>query len=163
MFTVQVLTHDQVLTPLQQRNAFRQLGHAKMPAADTVICADDCLRLWVIMLLGRLAFLAPEQRTAIFEELTAGLQDHGHALEQAMRKTRAPAPLALVIADGQYVTWTGNTGWLDLVTGDIVLSPEQPPMETVAYNLAVLFGRNTLACRQLQRRLDDAASTEQLP
>ncbi len=157
MFTVQVLTHDTVLNPLQQRAAFRQLGYTTVPQPETEIPADDCLRLWLIMMLGELKFLAPEQRTIIFDSVTKSLEGTGEALWNSMqRQASATITPMVVVGDGQYITWSGHIGWLDLVSGDVISEPQVPVLETVGYNLAVLFGRNALACQQLQRKMDHA-------
>jgi len=58
----------------------------------------------------------------------------------------------LVFVDGRYVAFTGMTGLLDLTTGEQVQGPEVPPLETVGYNLLVLFRRNMMACRKLQEQ-----------
>lgn len=157
MFTVQVLTHDTALNPLQQRAAFRQLGYAKVPQPETEIPSDDCLRLWLIMLLSHLEFLAPEQKTIVFDAITESLDGVGVALwDSIQRQTPATITPMFVVGDGRYITWSGHTGWLDLVSGEIVKEPQVPVLETVGYNLAVLFGRNALACQKLQRRMDHA-------
>lgn len=157
MFTVQILANNTALNPLQQRAAFRQLGYTPVPPPETEISSDDCLRLWLIILLGELKFLAPEQKIIIFDSITESLEGVGTALWDSIQR-RVPATITpmVVAGDARYITWSGHTGWLDLVSGDVVKEPKVPVLETSGYNLAVLFGRNALACQLLQRRMDHA-------
>ena len=160
MFMVKVITNGTNLTPLQQRNAFRSLGYPDVPDGDAILSADVCFKFWVIMLLGELKFLAPEQRSMLFDELSGDLEGHGEQLHQAiMQESEAPTPM-LAFADGKFATWHNRKGWLDLKTGHTI-KDVTPPLETVAYNLAVLFGRNSLTCQKIQRRMEsqDASNT----
>ena len=151
MFSVATLTHGDELTPLQQRTAFRSLGYDGVPADDTEIPPDDCLKLWVFMLIGRLGFLEPEQRTLLFEEIMPQLSELGSELlseSTLARLSRGTTPM-VVIADTRYATWQDRTGWLDLSNGQNLEAPLHEPLETVAFNLAVLFRRNRAACTRI--------------
>jgi len=162
MFPVRVLTFGDNLTPLQQRTAFRQLGFPKVPDEEDEIQPDDCLRLWVFMLLGRLQFMSPEQRTLVFEEIGPDLSEKGVALWDAMHQPMEAGEIEtpmLAVADGRFVTWSGKVGWLDLTTGETVRDIEHQPLETVGYNLAVLFGRNAAKCQQIKIRLETQDAT----
>lgn len=147
MFSVEVLTEGTELTPLQLRAAFRAIGFAKVPTPETELTPDQCLLLWTYMLLGRLKFLDPEQRGVLFEEMVGNLEDLATKLTAAEVNT----PM-VVIADSRYATWHDRVGWLDLSNGESVTAPQHPALETVAYNLGVLFARNTAACEELSRR-----------
>lgn len=119
---------------------------------------DGCFKLWIFLLINRLKFLAPEQRTVLSEELVGGVT--GLAEKIQARDQSAATPM-VVIADSRYATWHDHTGWLNLVTGQTVKHPRDIPLETIAYNLAVLFQRNYAACEERQRseeRNNDHAS-----
>lgn len=148
MLSTDTLLTGNTLSPLQQRTAFRRLGYDGVPAPDTDIPADHCLQLWITMLLGRLSFLSPEQRDLLTEEMTPQLNGLGEAM---MTGTDIGTP-TLVIGDGRYATWHGKVGLLDLETGKTIERPPRDILESVAYNLAVLFARNRVACREIQER-----------
>jgi hypothetical protein len=89
--------------------------------------------------------------------MTGDLNDVGVELWDAIRLGISPKLTPMLVAgDARYVTWSGHAGWLDLVSGDDVVEPKVPIMETVGYNLTVMFGQNALACQKLQRRMDHA-------
>lgn len=147
MFPVSVIKEGTELTPLQLRSVFRSLGFDKVPPDETVLNADHCLQFWVYLLITKLKFLAPEQRTLLFEEMSTGLP--GLAGKITAGETNTPM---VVIADSRYATWHERNGWLDMSNGESVKAPRHPALETVAFNLAVLFSRNQLACEELNRR-----------
>lgn len=147
MFQVEVLTEGTELTPLQLRAAFRAIGFEPVPPGDTVLTDDQCLVFWVFLLLTKLKFLDPEQRTVLFEEMVGSLDD----LAKDIIAGRVITPM-VVIADSRYATWHNRNGWLDLINGESVTAPQHPALETVAFNLAVLFLRNRRACEELNRR-----------
>lgn len=148
MLSTETLLFGNALSPLQQRTAFRRLGYDGVPAPNVNIPANHCLQLWVIMLLGRLQFLSPEQRDLLIEEMTPQLYDLG---ETMLTGANVGTPM-LVIGDGQYATWHGKVGMLDMSTGRTIDKPPRDILESVAYNLAVLFARNRVACREIQER-----------
>jgi len=145
MLTVETITRGTQLSALQLRAAFRQLGREGTPPADTVLTADHCLGLWVFMLIHKLQFLAPEQKNLLYELVVGQLTGLGKAAQ-----ARTLQPPMLVIADCRYAAFHNVTGWLDLVSGDTVEKPENYPLETLAYNLAILFQRNHHACSRLE-------------
>lgn len=153
MFTVDVITAYTAMTPLQLRAAFRQIGLPQTPEPTYDMSADECFKFWIILLINRLKFLDSEQRNVLIEALcqaatgwTAQVMDLDHPL----------TPM-VVLADSRYATWHDHTGWLDLKTGQLVKSPRVPPLETIGYNLAVLFNRNLDECKEIQqRRASDA-------
>ena len=99
------------------------------------------LRLLLADMLERLAFLSPSQRQAILERYNEDI-DHN----QAQWDT-------LAFADGNWCTWTGHYGWLDLTTGEIRTALPAPPVETIGYNLVTLYHRATT---QIRKRNADA-------
>ncbi len=149
MFTVAVITASTELTPLQIRAAFRHIG-CQSPLPETELSADACLQFWVLMLIERFKFLAPEQRTLLAEEIVGNLA----GLVTAIQSGTVTSPM-VVIADARYATWHGYKGWLDLTDARQLATPEKPPLETTAYNLAVLFHRNRAACDLVKRKRTD--------
>ena len=156
MLSTAVVLHNTTLTALQLRAVFRAMGYVSPPTDDATLSAADCLKIWVFMLLGRLNFLAPEQRNLLFEEMLPAL----NALGNKITENPVSTPM-LVIGDGRYATWYTHTGWLDLLTGDVVKTPASPILETVAYNLCVLFRRNLTTCRGITRQLETSDAEAQ--
>ncbi len=147
MFSVEILTEGIDLTPLQIRAAFRQIGYSQVPTGDMQMPPVGCLKLWVFTLISRLKFLDPEQRTLLAEEMIPELSD----LANRVLANEVQTPM-VVIADSRYATWHPHTGWLDMANGSSVTAPGHPALETVAFNLAVLFWRNHAACTEIIRR-----------
>ena len=142
-----ILVNDTDLTPLQIRSMFRRLGYEKQPASDHMMDRSECLKVWVFMLVQRLKILDNEQRDYLFDTLLPDLDRLATILEPGQ-----PGVPILMLADGRYATWTYHEGWLDLLDGNLVEQPAQPAMETLGYNLAVLFDRNKRACAELIKR-----------
>lgn len=99
------------------------------------------LHLLLADLLERLAFLKPSQRQAI-------LAQYDQEIDENLAQWQT-----LAFADGNWCTWTGQTGWLDLATGDTLEQLPAPPVETIGYNLVVLHDR---AIAQIQKRAQHA-------
>lgn len=103
------------------------------------------LHLLLADLLERLAFLKPSQRQAIADAYDAEIA------------ANMPQWETLAFADGNWVTWTGHTGWYDLTTGENPDMLPTPPVETIGYNLIVLYER---AIAQIRKR---AANVQKHP
>lgn len=99
------------------------------------------LHLLLADLLERLAFLKPSQRQAITDAYDSEI-----AANMSQWET-------LAFADGNWATWTGHTGWLDLTTGANVAALPAAPVETIGYNLVTLYTR---AIAQIRKRNSDA-------
>lgn len=149
LFTVGVITHESELSPLQLRSVFRTLGYQSPPTESFELPAHHCLAIWAVMLLGRLKFLDMDQRNLLFEELFKQIDEE---LTTGITTGAIQTPM-VVIADGRYATWHNRAGWLDLSNGETLTSPNTPPLETLAYNLAVLFLRNRAACETIKRKV----------
>ena len=150
MFTVHTVCHRCGLDGLQLRALFKDtLGFPGMPAEEHVLTGPECLVVWVAAMLGRLEFLSPEQRLLIMDEV------HGSLMSMAVQHG-GPQQNILAIADGRFVTWTGHTGYLDLRDGSAIRELPSPPLETLAYNLTVLYDRSRRQCeaRAQQERRD---------
>ena len=139
MFTVDVLTRNTGLTPLQLRACFRQIGFSKQPTSTEELNSLVCWQFWIFLLIDKLKFLDPEQKSLLFEELSDALDKMAVSNAQPM----------LVIADSRYATWPGRNGWLDLSNGQSK-DPTTPPLETLGYDLTVLRERNKLMCRRIK-------------
>lgn len=112
------------------------------PADDASLPRYVVLHLLLADLLERLAFLKPSQRQSIVDMYD---QDIGENLPQWE---------TLAFADGNWVTWTGYTGWYDLTTGEDLNKLPAPPVETIGYNLIVLYER---AIAQIRKRTSNAS------
>ena len=145
MLTAAAIVSGMELSPLQLRAIFRAAGHTSVPPDTQMLSAGECLQVWAAMLVTRLKFLDHAQQALLTEELAAGIVLLGDLI---VREDFTQTPM-VVIADSRYATWHHRTGWLDLVNGETVPAPPYPPLETVGYNLAVLFRRNLAACRKV--------------
>lgn len=141
MFTIAELTHGLAAAPLQLRAAFRRLGYPSMPEADTVLSKNDCFCFWIDALIMRMRFLTHDQRAVLADCVVTAYREQGNGIED-----KPDALPMVVIAESRYATWRGQVGWLDLVTGETVKKPPRELLETLAYNLTVLFHRNHAAC-----------------
>lgn len=151
-FNVATLTHGVEFSQLQLRAIFRSIGYQAPPASDTLLPELHCLQIWTAMLISRLKFLDAEQRTLLVDELLP-------AIKGWLDAETDPKLQLVVIADSRYATWYNRTGWLDLTTGATVTSPQHAPLETLAYNLDVLFRRNHAACTMITERETHDEST----
>lgn len=123
------------LDKLQVKSALRQHGYDEnnqVPLPRYVI-----LRLLLADLLERLVFLKESQRQAILDEYDFSINTNDEQWE------------TLAFADGNWCTWSGRTGWLDLTTGDAVNALPAAPVETIGYNLVTLYIR---AMAKLRKR-----------
>jgi hypothetical protein len=116
------------LSKLQIRAVFSGMG-AAIPDDNVVLSRARLRHLLLADLLENLKFLKAEQRAAILAGIWTGRQDIKISCCDADQ---------IVFADSQYCTWVGNTGWLDLETGDNITALPCPPLETIAYNLVEL-------------------------
>jgi hypothetical protein len=124
------------LDKLQVKSALRQHGFGdQVPLPRYMI-----LRLLLADLLERLAFLKASQRSALLDEYDFATNTNGKQWE------------TLAFADGNWCTWSGHTGWLDLTTGDTVNALPAAPVETIGYNLVTLYTR---AMAKLRKRNTD--------
>lgn len=123
------------LSKLQTRAIFTGVLNKPQPAPDDPLSQQDVFFLLVGDMLERLAFLKAEQRTLLLQELQSLFA----------RPSAAPECLKQVVfADGRYCTWTGQSGFTDLESGEQVTVLPHPPMETIAYNLEELYRRGVL-------------------
>ena len=123
------------LSKLQIRAIFISILQKPLPAEEDILPAEDILMLLVADMLENLVFLQPEQRTVIL----SGLH------ETASSPNECPTCLnQLVFVESRYTTWTGQTGFVDLETGEQVMTLPHPPMETIGYNLTELYRRGVL-------------------
>ena len=126
------------LDKLQVKSILRSYSYTDDPAN---LPRYVTLHLLLADLLERLAFLKPSQRQAITDAYDSEI-----AANMSQWET-------LAFADGNWVTWTGHTGWLDLTTGSNVNALPAAPVETIGYNLVTLYTR---AIAQIRKRNSDA-------
>lgn len=122
------------LDKLQIKSVLRSYSHTDEP---TPLPRYVVLHLLLADLLERLAFLKPSQRQAITDAYATEIDSN------------MPQWETLAFADGNWVTWTGHTGWLDLTTGADVAALPAVPVETIGYNLITLYAR---AMAQIRKR-----------
>jgi hypothetical protein len=148
--TLSMVTPILKLSKLQLRTLFATVLQKPMPQENEPLAPDDFHGLLVADLLMRLAFLEHEQRITILTEMRALFTANTAEFTQ------------LVFADGNYCTWTGRTGFLDLNTGDSVTTLPMPPVETIGYNLNALYtrGKQQIAKRSRHGQKHDAGSVD---
>jgi len=146
MLTTEEITHGIGIPPLQLRAIFRRLGYTTMPAAEASLTVDECFCFWLALLIDRFRFLTADQRSLLADEMIPAFKTMGTAIQA----DTVGSPM-VAIADSRYAVWHGRTGWLDLTTGDTV-QYTQAPLESLAYNLKVLFHRNHAACLDARQR-----------
>jgi hypothetical protein len=123
------------LSKLQTRAIFTGVLNKPQPDLDEPLQQRDIFSLLIGDMLERLAFLKAEQRMLILQELQS-LFDNPEVCQECLKQ--------LVFADGKHCTWTGQSGFTDLESGEQVTSLTHPPMETIAYNLDELYRRGVL-------------------
>lgn len=143
------------LNKLQIKNIFAILNSTRLVEPASVqhrilILAD---------VLERLAFLTPEQRTAILTTMWQTVNNSekcaaGDDLPNVEEMRVLSLLRAVYFADGYFCTWLGHVGWLDLTTGETIEKLPAEPAETIAYNLDVL-------ARQFNEKMNRLASRTQ--
>lgn len=122
------------LSKLQTRAIFTGVLNKPQPEPDAPLPKRAIFFLLIGDMLERLAFLKAEQRTLILQA-TQSLFDDPEVCKECLKQ--------LVFADGKYCTWTGQSSFTDLESGEQA-ELNHPPMETIAYNLDELYRRGVL-------------------
>ena len=123
------------LSKLQTRAIFTSVLNKPQPGLDEPLSKRAVFSLLVGDMLERLVFLKAEQRLLILQELQSIFDDPA-VCQECLKQ--------LVFADGKLCTWTGQSGFTDLESGERVTTLPHPPMETIAYNLDELYRRGVL-------------------
>ena len=120
------------ISRLQIRAIFTTILQKSMPEPTAIAEPADIFCLLVADLLEQLGFLKSEQRTFLLTELKPLVLG-------------PPVDLIhLMFVDEEYCTWTSFTGFLNLTTGDQVAVLDDPPLESIGYNLTELYRRGVL-------------------
>jgi predicted transcriptional regulator len=117
------------LSKLQTRAIFTGILRKPQPEPTEKLTERELFFLFIADMLIRIGTLSAEQQQLILSELA---QSEG---------TTAGGLRQLIIVDGQYVTWTGQTGFIALDTGEKLETLADPPVETIGYNLDELYRR----------------------
>jgi hypothetical protein len=129
------------LSKLQIRNLFTTTLRQPVPGGEDVVSPDNLFYILLADLLERLDFLKAEQRLLILEGVWAQKNANTAGEESCCLDH-------LAFADGQHCTWTGQTGWLDLESGETTALLACAPLESIAYNLNELYRRGVLQIEQ---------------
>jgi hypothetical protein len=132
-----MVTQAVKLSKLQIKNIFRVRG-VEPPPAEQVIQPDELILILAADMLEKLLFLQPEQRTLILDSIS-----------ECLGGVIAGDFTQLGFVDGQYCLWTGNTGFLDINSGDTLKELPAFPLESISYNLNELYRRGRL---KIERR-----------
>jgi hypothetical protein len=133
--TFSMVTRALKLSKLQIRTLFLTVLREPVPADDAPIKDTFIMVLVFADLLERVAFLLPEQRSAILTEIWVGLFTSPQFDTQFNQ---------IVFIDSQFCTWTGQEGFFDLSSGEWIDELPHPAMETIGYNLNELYRREKL-------------------
>jgi hypothetical protein len=125
------------LSKLQIKNILRTKG-LEPSEPEQEIQPEELILILAADMLEKLVFLQPEQRTLILDSISSCLS---RVLMGEFNQ--------LVFVDGQYCLWTGNTGFLDINTGDTINELPAFPIESISYNLNELYRRGKL---KIERR-----------
>ena len=124
------------LTPLLKLDKLQIKSHGGYRyRPDDELLHFDIMLLLLADMLERMAFLTPSQRQAIV----------------ARYKIASSRWTTLAFADGNWCTWTNHKGWFDLTTGEDIEELPTAPVETIGYNMVVLFERAKV---QIQKRAE---------
>jgi hypothetical protein len=129
------------LSKLQVRALFTGVLQTPVPAPDAPLDELSVFYLLLADMLEMLAFLEAEQRALIVASVWANDPRRTGVLSPP---DRPPPLMILSFADSRYCTWTGQTGWMDLESGEQTDALPHPPMETIGYNLGELYRRGVL-------------------
>jgi hypothetical protein len=132
-----MVTEAVKLSKLQLRNIFRVIG-MQLPKPETAPEPEELLLVLIGDMLLSLNYLTSEQRELIL--------DHADDLWEYIAQNKLSQ---IVFVDGKYCTWTGQTGFVDITSGDPVDELPVPPIETISYNLNELYRRKKL---QIEKR-----------
>jgi hypothetical protein len=133
--TFGMVTRALKLSKLQIRTLFLTILREPVPADDAPVRDTFIMALVFADLLERVAFLLPEQRSAILTEIWIGLFSSPQFDTQFNQ---------IVFIDSQFCTWTGQQGFFDMASGEWAEELPHPAMETIGYNLNELYRREKL-------------------
>lgn len=142
MLTVEEIRTNLADNPLVIRAVFNQIGLGTTPEPGRQLTQTECLRFWTALMLRRLERFSPDAQVLLAD----------HLLPQLTHIPDAKTRVVLVIADSRFATWYNHTGWLDLHTGNGCTELPAPALETVAFDLAVLFQRNFAKCQAERKK-----------
>lgn len=127
-----MVTDGLLLSKLRLRAIFSSVLKKSTPPADEVVDPLDLRCLLVADMLEKMN-LTVDQRMLILTVLQPGISSTN----------------MMALADGRWLTWTGQKGFTDIFSGDDVMELKHPPMETIGYNLTELYRRGV---QMLERR-----------
>jgi len=143
--TLAMVTEVLELSKLQIRAVFSALWNTVPGWKEPIPIALEEHELRALILadtLEKFSFLSGAQRmlilTAVYNTLIAKKDENAVCCFKQ-----------LIFADGRYCTWTGRTGFMDIVTGDEINELPELPIETLAYNLDSLYQRGV---RKIENR-----------
>jgi hypothetical protein len=128
LITWHMVTEVIKLSKLQIRNILATVNQ-QIPEPDDEPAPVLLMALLLAEMLENINLTA-EQRALILTESAAAWQ--GAAAQQFTQ---------ICLVDGLYCVWSGGRGFLDLSSGEVVVEPLVPPLETISYNLLELYNR----------------------
>ena len=141
--TLQILARVLKLSKLSIANIFRTIVGQKQPTPEEELSVPVAVFLLLADRFERLPFLEPEQRAVLLSEIWSSLFQADNFLRQQVH---------VVFIDNSYCTWTGQTRFLDMKTGESVEKLPHPALETIGYNLNELYRRGLMHAQTSQKR-----------
>lgn len=120
--------------------AGRVLLLKKYAAGSGEVPCGKALVIWAADLLTRVQPIDTDQRNLILDTFADDICKIGDTLGPAVDGINKSYPaFKLGIADRRYVFVSGNSRFLDIVSGEVLTSMRKMPLEEVYYNLTALF------------------------
>jgi len=140
-------------TRTRQIKVLKLLGHSEDLASSTMLTPGETLFFWVAQLLFHRLPIDQDAQDLILEKFKDTLVDYGNQLAEAIEKTPRQTPVGnLILSDRRYVVVSGKDAFLDLREAKFVDHVNLLPLEIMTYNLAALYGRNTIQLKRLAGR-----------
>lgn len=118
----------------------------KVPPGDEY-SAGEALVFWTADWLAGLKLVSADQLRLLMEELGQKVREFGDGLGDKADKPNPPSA-KIGFLDRRYVCLDQYDKFLDLQTGEQIQAADKWPMETIAYNLTLLFMRYRKAAMQ---------------
>jgi hypothetical protein len=140
------------LSPSQIASVFTLvLRYEHVPPDTQELMPGEWMMLWTADLLSRLNMSTPEARLMILKRFHRELVTHALTLFAASREGKATEAMHLGFADRRFVRSTRSKAYFDYTTLTTVDELPHEPLETIAYNVTVLFIRRLAECRRVQQ------------
>ena len=141
-----------MLTPPRLRNLANRLK-----PSDGLYGPGHLLYLWMAQLLGRTTALTSDQIDLILEKFGDTIQQYGGLVARELCNSMAKLTVAsLVIPDNRYATVSGASLFVELNTGEDMLSLPRVPIFVMTYNMCEVYVQGLIALRRAHEGVEHA-------